>query len=151
KTWLVVVILASLVLLLIGAQLALIAPGLLVIYAVLTLPIAVILARRAWVGRLDVWRSASASELAMAAPPRGASAQPAPAAPPGGQPYPPQLESAGGLRGIDSGIGDEIAGATVLKGLAFGVALFLGILALLVVLFMAAVVVFAIVCFASLP
>lgn len=154
KTWLIVVILASLVLLLIGAQLALIAPGLLVIYAVVALPIAVTLARIAWVGRLDFWRSTAASAQAMVAPPRGASAHTAPAAAPGGRPYPAPLEAAPGLRGVDSGINDDAAAGTattILTGLAFGVALFLGILALLVVLFMAAVVVFAIVCFASLP
>ncbi|MGE3675444.1 MAG: hypothetical protein AB7K71_37590, partial [Polyangiaceae bacterium] len=44
RTWLVIVILASLVLLLVGAQLWVIAPGLLVPYGVLVLPVSVVLA-----------------------------------------------------------------------------------------------------------
>ncbi|MCA9647729.1 MAG: hypothetical protein H6718_22470 [Polyangiaceae bacterium] len=157
RTWLVIVILASLVLLLVGAQLWAIAPGLLVPYGVLVLPVSVVLARIAWVGRLDFWRSdaasaeadaaeaaarasaqASASALGAAAAPTLASAQA------GADAYPRNLD------GAVQGRGDR-PGDKVIKGLAIGVTVFLVVTAVVLMLLVAAVVIFAIICFASLP
>ncbi len=134
RSWLVIVILASLVLLLIGAQLWAIAPGLLIPYGVVVLPLSVILARIAWVGRLDFWRSEAASEQAMAQ-----------AAPVAANAYPKNLDGQ-----VRVSRGDK-PGDAALKGIAIGVTIFLVVTAVILLLLVAAVVIFAIICFASLP
>ncbi|MGE0323731.1 MAG: hypothetical protein AB7S68_15575 [Polyangiaceae bacterium] len=144
RTWLVIVILASLVLLLVGAQLWVIAPGLLVPYGVLVLPVSVVLARIAWVGRLDFWRSeAAAAEAAQAATHAATPGVTADGA------YPRNLD--GAVQGsVQGGRGDR-PGDKVIKGVAIGVTVFLVVTAVVLMLLVAAVVIFAIICFASLP
>ncbi|MCA9631843.1 MAG: hypothetical protein KC766_29520, partial [Myxococcales bacterium] len=132
RSWLVIVILASLVLLLVGVQLWVIAPGLLVPYGVIVLPVSVVLARIAWVGRLDFWRSQATSDAQQPPPPRADA-------------YPRNLHGQ-----VQGGRGDK-PGDTVLKGVAIGVTVFLVVIAILLMLLVAAVVIFAIICFASLP
>lgn len=134
RSWLVIVILASLVLVLVGVQLLVVAPGLLVPYGVVVLPISVILARIAWVGRVDFWRSEASSAQAAATP----AAAPV-------QAYPRSLDGQ-----VQGGRGDR-PGDGVLKGIAIGVTIFLVLIAIVLLLLVAAVVIFAIICFASLP
>ncbi|MEM9072502.1 MAG: hypothetical protein AAGE52_28605, partial [Myxococcota bacterium] len=126
--WLVAVILAVFIMFVVAIELAFLAPGLLIPYAVVLVPVMVVLGRIVYVQRLDFWK-----------PKVAAQPQPQPQAP---QPQPL------GPRG-DQVPQEDVAGKVV-TGIAMGllgVAVVVGVLVLLAI---AAFIILMVICFASL-